>query len=75
MQGSATYRYLQDKFTREAFVECTLAFLENRFNADVINALKPALLKINDIERLKRIHLAAPTVESLDAFAEMLREE
>ena len=74
MQESGFYRYLQDKFTRETTIENTLALLENRFNSDVINALKPALLKINDTQRLKRILLAAPT-ESLDAFTERLREE
>ena len=75
MQESGFYRYLQDKFTRDAFVEGTLALLEDQFLPETISLLKPAILKINDIQRLKQIHRAARRVDNLQAFSEMLCEE
>ena len=70
MQESQFYQQI----IRETTLENTLVILEERFNPDVISALKPVLLKISDIQRLKKIHLAAST-ESLDTFIEKLYEE
>ena len=75
MQESHFYRHLQDKFTRENTIENTLALLENRFTPDAVDALKPALLKISDLQRLKQILLAASEAQDPDAFAEILNEE
>ena len=75
MQDSATYRYLQEKHTRDAFIESTLALLEDQLQPETVNALKPVLLKINDIQRLKLIHRAARNVRDIEAFAEMLHTE
>ena len=75
MQDSQFYRYLQEKHVRDTTIEYTLAFLEDQFRPETVNALKPALLKINDIQRLKLILRAARVVQDIEAFSEMLHTE
>ena len=75
MQESGFYRYLQDKFTRENTIENTLALLEDQFQAETISMLKPALLKITDIQHLKQILRAARNIRDVDAFSELLHKE
>ena len=71
MQESQFYQLI----IRETTIENTLALLEDQFLPETISLLKPALLKINDIQRLKQILRAARRVDNLEAFSEMLREE
>ena len=53
-------------------IESTLATLNARFpNADV-NALKPILEAIQDLNRLKHLNLTASIVETFTAFREHL---
>ena len=75
MQGSATYQYLLEKHTRDAFLESTLALLEAKFHPEVVSALKPVLLNIRDIQRLKQLNRAAGTAQNVETFSELLYEE
>ena len=75
MQESQFYRYLQEKFARETTIENTLTLLEAKFPPDAVSALRPALLKITDLQRLKKIFRAAARAPNVEAFVEILYEE
>lgn len=74
MQESKTYQLLREKIARETTIENTLALLERRFAVDAVNALKPALCSVNDLQRLKQLFLAAAKVQNIETFAQMLNE-
>ena len=74
MQESKTYQYLYNKILTEAMIENILALLELRFQAEAVDALKPLLQNITDLQRLEELLLATAQVQSLDAFAQMLHE-
>ena len=74
MQESKTYQYLYNKILTEAAIKYILALLESRFQTEAVNALKPSLQNITDLQRLEELHLAAANVQSIDAFAQMLHE-
>lgn len=74
MQESKFYQLLSEKFTRETTIENTLALLEDQFHAEAVNALTPALRSVNDLQKLKQLHLAAAKVQNIEAFAQMLNE-
>ena len=74
MQESKTYQYLCNKIRTEATIENILALLELRFQTEAVDALKPSLQNIDDLQRLKELLLAAAKAQSLDAFAQMLHE-
>ena len=57
---------------RQMSIESTLATLNQRFpNADV-DAIKPILEVINDLNRLRELNLNASIAESFNAFQEHL---
>ncbi len=70
MRESKTYQLQVRKIT----IEYTLDLLEDRFQAEAVHALTPMLHSINDLQRLKQLHLAAAKVQSIKAFAQMLQE-
>ena len=74
MQESKTYQYLYNKILTESTIERILAILEFRFQTEAVDALKPSLQNITDLQRLEELHLATVKVQSLDAFAQMLHE-
>lgn len=59
---------------RESAIEFILALLSDRFQPDAVQALKPALETIDDLERLKQLLRAIPKTPSLEAFTATLRE-
>ena len=62
----------REEGARQMSIESTLATLNARFpNADV-NALKPILEAIQDLNRLKHLNLTASIVETFTAFREHL---
>ena len=68
-QGIAQGR---EQGARQMSVESTLATLNARFpNADV-NALKPVLESIEDLNRLKHLNLTASIADTFTAFREHL---
>ncbi len=74
MQESKYYQLLSEKFTIETTIENTLALLEDQFQAEAVNALTPALRSVNDLQKLKQLHLEAAKVKSIETFAQMLKE-
>lgn len=74
MRESKTYQYLCEKILKENTIENTLALLADQFQAEAVNALTPALQRINDLQKLKQLHLAAAKVPNIEAFAQMLNE-
>ncbi len=74
MQESKTYQYLREKFLIENTIENTLALLEDQFQAEAVDALTPELRNINDLQKLKRLLVAAARVQNIEAFEQMLHE-
>ena len=74
MRESKTYQYLREQILRETTIENTLALLADQFHAEAVNALTPALQRVNDLQKLKQLHLAAAKVQNIEAFAQMLNE-
>ena len=82
MQESKGYQYLQQKFTaeattkatREAFIESTLGLLRKQFHAETVSAITPTLQKVDDLQKLKQLNLAAANVQDIETFEQMIRE-
>ena len=55
-------------------IESLLAFLASQYQPNAVQALKPALESIEDLQRLKELRLAAYNAQSLEAFTETLYE-
>jgi hypothetical protein len=51
-----------------------LAFLGTRFHSDAVQALRPAIEGIGDLQRLKELQLAAYNAQSVKAFTQTLYE-
>ena len=74
MRESKTYQYLREQILKENTIENTLALLTDQFQAEAVNALTPALQRVNDLQKLKQLHLAAAKVPNIETFAQMLSE-
>ena len=74
MRESKTYQYLREQILKETTIENTLALLTDQFQAEAVNALTPALQRVNDLQKLKQLHLAAAKVPNIETFAQMLNE-
>ena len=74
MRESKTYQRQREKFLRETTIENTLALLQDQFHTEAVNAVTPALRNINDLQKLKQLHLAAAKVQSIEAFTQMLQD-
>ena len=72
MRESKGYQRLQEKITRETIIENTLELLGDQFHTEAVRALTPMLQNIDDLERLKELHLAAARVPNIEAFAQEL---
>ena len=72
MRESKGYQRLQEKITRETIIENTLELLGDQFHAEAVRALTPMLQNIDDLERLKELHLAAARVPNIETFAQKL---
>ena len=70
MQESKGYQLM----LRETTIEHIIALLEQQFHTETVRALTPMLQSIEDLERLKELHLAAARVPNIGAFAQMLHE-
>lgn len=57
---------------RENTIEHIVALLEQQFHKETVRALTPALQNIDDLERLKELHLAAARVPNIETFAQKL---
>jgi len=68
MQESKFYQLM----LRENTIEHIIALLEQQFHTEAVRALTPMLQNIDDLERLKELHLAAPRVPNIETFAQKL---
>ncbi|MYC78290.1 hypothetical protein F4X10_21215 [Candidatus Poribacteria bacterium] len=68
MQESKFYQLM----LRENTIEHIIALLELQFHTEAVRALTPMLQNIDDLERLKELHLAAARVPSIENFAQKL---
>ena len=62
----------KEKGRIDATIDSILALLSLQFHPDAVQALKPTLEKIDDVQRLQQLHLAAARPESLEAFMQNL---
>lgn len=74
MQESKTYQRQRERFFRENTIDNTLALLQDRFHPEAVRAIKPLLHSIEDVPRLKQLHLAASKVPNIETFAQLLCE-
>ena len=74
MRESKFYQLLVQETTVKATVDNIMALLEDRFPGEAVSVVKPALLNIDDLQRLQQLHVAAPKVPSIEAFAQMIHE-
>ena len=58
---------------RKGTIESILALLGTQFPPSAVQALKPTLQTI-DLPRLKQLLIAAPQVQSLEAFIQIIRQ-
>ncbi|MCY3724181.1 MAG: hypothetical protein OXG97_18340 [Candidatus Poribacteria bacterium] len=72
MQESKTYQRQMERAARQTTMENTLALLELQFHTEAVRALTPMLQNIDDLERLKELHLAAARVPNIENFAQKL---
>ena len=62
------------KFLKRIPSKTLMALLADQFQTEDVNALTPALQRVNDLQKLKELHLAAARVPNIETFAQMLNE-
>ena len=72
MQESKYYQLLRERIIRENTVDHISVVLKTKFPPELVDALKPALENINDLERLEDLYLQAIHAQSIQAFAQKL---
>ena len=70
MEGSKTYQHILRRNT----IEHIIALLEQQFHTEAVSAVTPMLRNIDDLERLKELHLAAARVPNIETFTQLLHE-
>ena len=72
MQESKYYQLLRERIIRENTIDHISIVLKTRFSPELVDALKPALENINDLERLEDLYRQAIHAQSIQAFAQKL---
>ena len=72
MQESKFYQHAVERITRETTIKHISVVLKTKFSTELVDALTPMLQNIDDLERLKDLHLQAIHAHSLQAFAQKL---
>ena len=68
MQESKGYQLM----LRENTIEHIIALLELQFHTEAVRAVTPMLQNIDDLDRLKELHLAAARVPNIETFTQKL---
>ena len=66
--------HAQQQGQRYGIIEGLIAILALRFDAPVVQALRPTFENVKEVERLKQLLLAARQVPNLEAFLQQLAE-
>ena len=72
MQESKGYQHLHERITKETTIKHISVVLKTKFSTELVDALRPALQDIDDLEQLKDLYLQAIHAHSLQAFAQKL---
>ena len=72
MQESKTYQHLRERITKETTIKHISVVLKTKFSAELVDALRPALENINDLERLEDLYIQSIHARSIQAFAQKL---
>ena len=59
---------------RKGTINSILTLLSDQFQPEAVQALKPQLETIEDLERLKELLRAVPRTQSLEVFTQTLQE-
>ena len=67
-------RQVAEQAARQANIKYVLSVLEVRFDVRAVQALRPALESIQDLQRLEELHREVVGAESFESFACVLGE-
>ena len=71
-KAEANYQRGFQQGARQNAIRSLFAILEFRFDGRAVQALRPALENIQDLQRLEELHDAALRAETFEAFARTL---
>ena len=57
MQESKAYQHLRERISKETTISHISVVLKTKFSTELVDALKPALENINDLERLEDLYI------------------
>ena len=72
MQESKFYQHIVERITRETTIKHISVVLKTKFATELVDALRPALENIDDLERLKDLYIQSIHAQSIQAFAQKL---
>lgn len=72
MQESKGYQHLRERITKETTISHISVVLKTKFSTELVDALRPALENIDDLERLKDLYIQSIHARSIQAFAQKL---
>lgn len=72
MQESKGYQHLRERITKETTISHISVVLKTKFLTELVDALRPALENIDDLERLKDLYIQSIHARSIQAFAQKL---
>ena len=72
MQESKAYQHLRERITKETTISHISVILKTKFPTELVDALRPALENIDDLERLKDLYIQSIHARSIQAFAQKL---
>ena len=75
LESAFVQLYMEEARAEEGIkvlTDAILALLGTQFHPEAVQALKPKLAEIKDLQRLQQLHLAAARAESLEAFMQHL---
>ena len=72
MQESKGYQHLRESITKETTISHISVVLKTKFSTELVDALRPALENINDLERLEDLYIQSIHARSIQAFAQKL---
>lgn len=72
MRESKFYQLERKRILRENTINHISVVLKTKFSTELVDALRPALENINDLERLEDLYIQSIHARSIHAFAQKL---